>query len=118
MDIMRGHVMNRRLYSVFLAVALAALPSAAAIQQSVKVKSGLISGAAASDPSIEVFKGIPYAAPPVGDLRWRAPRSPAAWQGVRKTDQFSASCVQNIVTERKPWTCLLYTSDAADDLLC
>ncbi len=96
--------MNRRLYKVFLAVALATLPSAAAIQQPVKVKTGLIAGAVSSDSSIAVFKGIPYAAPPVGDLRWRAPRRPAAWQGVRKTDQFSASCVQNIVTERKPWT--------------
>ena len=96
--------MNPRLYNVFLAATLAALPSAAAIQQPIKVKTGLVAGAAASDSSITVFKGIPYAAPPVGDLRWRAPRPPAAWQGVRKTDQFSASCVQNIVTERKPWT--------------
>jgi len=96
--------MNPRLYNVFLAATWAALPSAAAIQQPIKVKTGLVAGAAASDSSITVFKGIPYAAPPVGDLRWRAPRPPAAWQGVRKTDQFSASCVQNIVTERKPWT--------------
>jgi len=96
--------MNRRLYKAFLAATLAALPAAAAIQQPVKVKTGLVAGAAASDSSITVFKGIPYAAPPVGDLRWRAPRAAAAWQGVRKADQFSASCVQNIVTERKPWT--------------
>ncbi len=34
------------------------------------------------------FRGIPYAAPPVGDLRWRAPQPPAAWQGVRKSDTF------------------------------
>src|SRR5260370_25550471 len=96
--------MNRRFYIVFLAATLAALSSSAAIQQPVKVKTGLVAGAVSSDSSIAVFKGIPYATPPVGDLRWRAPRPPAAWQGVRKTDQFSASCVQNIVTERKPWT--------------
>lgn len=96
--------MNRQLCKVFLAAGLMALPSVAAIQGPVKVKTGLVSGAAAGDPSIAVFKGIPYAAPPVGDLRWRAPRPAAAWQGVRKAEQFSASCVQNIVTERKPWT--------------
>ncbi len=96
--------MNRQLSHVFLAMVLAALPSAAAIQQPVKVKSGLISGDISGSSSIAVFKGIPYAAPPVGDLRWRAPRPVAPWQGIRKTDQFSASCVQNIVTERKPWT--------------
>lgn len=96
--------MNRQLCNIFLMVTMTALPSAAAIQQPVKVKTGLVSGTTAGDPSIAVFKGIPYAAPPVGDLRWRAPRPAAAWQGIRKADQFSASCVQNIVTERKPWT--------------
>jgi para-nitrobenzyl esterase len=110
--------MHRRLSHVFLAVALASLPSAAAIQQPVKVKGGLISGNASSDSSIAVFKGIPYAAPPVSDLRWRAPRPPAPWQGIRKTDQFSASCVQNIVTERKPWTFEFMThGDISEDCL-
>src|SRR5579864_1546843 len=95
--------MNRRLSHVFLVV-LGALPSAGAIQQPVKVKGGLIAGDISSGSSIAVFKGIPYAAPPVGDLRWRAPRPLVPWQGIRKADQFSASCIQNIVAERKPWT--------------
>jgi para-nitrobenzyl esterase len=86
--------------SILLALALAAQASFAAI----KVKTGLVSGVPAVDPSITVFKGIPFAAPPVGDLRWRAPRPPAAWTGVRKADRFSASCIQNLATERKPWT--------------
>src|SRR5579862_4605771 len=96
--------MHRRLAHVFLAVALAALPSSAAIRQPVKINAGLISGDILSSSSVAVFKGIPYAAPPVGDLRWRAPRPVVPWQGIRKTDQFSASCIQNIVPERKPWT--------------
>jgi para-nitrobenzyl esterase len=50
------------------------------------------------------FKGIPFAAAPVGDLRWRAPKPVLAWQGVRRADKFSASCVQSVVAERKPWT--------------
>ncbi|MEO8051378.1 MAG: carboxylesterase family protein, partial [Acidobacteriota bacterium] len=96
--------MKRRLFGVLLGIGVTTLPSAAAILQPVKVQSGLISGTAAGDPAVAVFKGVPYAAPPVGNLRWHAPQAPAAWKGVRKGDNFSASCIQNVVTERKPWT--------------
>jgi para-nitrobenzyl esterase len=41
-----------------------------------------------------MFKGIPFAAPPVGDFRWRAPQPVKPWQGVRKADQFGAQCMQ------------------------
>jgi Carboxylesterase family len=40
------------------------------------------------------FKGIPYASPPVGDLRWRDPQAPAPWQGVRKTTAYANACIQ------------------------
>ena len=40
------------------------------------------------------FRGLPYAAPPVGPLRWRAPQPPAPWVGVRKADRFGAACMQ------------------------
>ena len=70
----------------------------------IKTASGLVSGAAGRDASITVFKGIPFAAPPVGALRWHAPMPPAAWPGVRAADTFSPSCIQTIVTEKKPWT--------------
>lgn len=83
---------------------LATLPAAAAINGAVKTESGQVAGIAGRESSITVFKGIPYAAPPVGDLRWRAPAAAAQWNGIRKADQFSDSCVQNIVAERKPWT--------------
>src|SRR5215469_2755528 len=83
---------------------LVSLPLGAVIKQPLKVEGGQISGVPGKDTSILVFKGIPYAAPPVGDLRWRAPKPVLAWQGVRKADQFGNSCIQNIVTERKPWT--------------
>ncbi len=41
-----------------------------------------------------VFKGIPYAAPPVGPLRWHPPQSPASWQGVRDATKFGPACMQ------------------------
>src|SRR5690606_28476699 len=43
---------------------------------------------------VQQFLGIPFAAPPVGDLRWQPPQEPADWQGVRKTTQFGDECAQ------------------------
>jgi para-nitrobenzyl esterase len=76
----------------------------AAVGKAVRVEGGLLSGVSGSDPSVTVFKGVPYAAPPVGDLRWRAPEAPASWDGVRKADQFSANCVQRMRDSLGPWT--------------
>jgi para-nitrobenzyl esterase len=93
--------------AVFVLVALASMaPSAhaAGLGPSVRVAGGLASGAPGRDPAITVFKGLPFAAPPVGDLRWRAPRPVVAWTGVRRADQFGANCMQTIVEEKKPWT--------------
>ncbi|XP_078681167.1 pyrethroid hydrolase Ces2e-like [Branchiostoma floridae x Branchiostoma belcheri] len=56
---------------------------------------------------IFTFKGIPYAAPPVGDLRWRPPQDPAGWTGVRDASQFGNRCPQVIDMEGPPGT-LLY----------
>jgi para-nitrobenzyl esterase len=83
---------------------LLALPLSAAINKPVKVEGGIVAGVPGKDPAITAFKGIPYAATPVGDLRWRAPRPVVPWQGVRKAGEFGASCIQNIAAERKPWT--------------
>jgi para-nitrobenzyl esterase len=81
--------------SLHFAIVLAAiLPLAAAITDPVRVEQGQLSGVPGSDPSVRVFKGIPFAAPPTGDLRWRAPKPAADWPGVRKADQFSATCMQ------------------------
>jgi para-nitrobenzyl esterase len=95
--------MRNILNSVVVAI-MAAGPLAAAIDQPIQVQGGLVAGVPGKDASILTFKGIPFAAPPVGELRWREPRPVAAWNGVRKADKFSASCIQEVSGERKPWT--------------
>lgn len=47
-----------------------------------------------SEGDIDVFRGIQYAAPPIGDLRWAPPAAPAAWDGVRDASAFGPSCIQ------------------------
>jgi len=69
-----------------------------------RVAQGQLAGIASPDGVVVAFKGVPFAAPPIGDLRWRAPRPPASWSGVRKADAYAANCMQNIVDARKPWT--------------
>ena len=71
------------------------LPLSAAITNPVKIDSGLVSGGAGSSPEVRVFKGIPFAAPVLSDLSWRAPQPVAKWDGVRKTDKFAAICANN-----------------------
>jgi para-nitrobenzyl esterase len=97
-------VKPKSLSVVVLAVAGAVIPLAAAIKQPVKVEGGMVSGVPGKDASVTTFKGVPFAAPPVGNLRWREPQPVVAWLGVRQADKFSASCIQNIVAEHKPWT--------------
>ncbi len=64
------------------------------LKDPVRVEQGQLSGIPGSTPEVRVYKGVPFAAPPVGDLRWRAPKPAADWSGVRKADQFSATCMQ------------------------
>lgn len=64
------------------------------LPKTVPVESGLLEGVINSEGTVLAFKGIPYAAPPVGDLRWREPQTPISWKGLRKADQFGAPCMQ------------------------
>lgn len=60
----------------------------------VRVESGALRGVPGNNRMFSVFKGIPYAAPPVGDLRWKAPQPVEPWEGVRVADQYSAIEIQ------------------------
>jgi para-nitrobenzyl esterase len=61
----------------------------------VRTASGVVSGERSPQSSVASFKGIPFAAPPVGDLRWKPPQPVQPWKGIRKADSFAASCVQH-----------------------
>ncbi|MFN0086637.1 MAG: carboxylesterase/lipase family protein [Blastocatellia bacterium] len=102
-----------------LCAALAFAPTRSAADKGmVKVESGALEGAATAS-GIRVFKGIPYASPPVGDLRWRPPQPPAKWGGVRKADRFSDSCMQALRRTGYPWTKeFMVQNDASEDCLC
>ncbi len=63
----------------------------------VKTAGGLVNGVTVADGTIRVFNGIPYAAPPVGELRWRAPQPPQAWEGVRDASTPGPACLQGAV---------------------
>jgi para-nitrobenzyl esterase len=70
----------------------AATAAPAGIAPIVRVGQGEVQGTAAD--GVAVFKGLPFAAPPVGDLRWREPQHAANWPGVRAATAFSATCAQ------------------------
>jgi para-nitrobenzyl esterase len=80
------------LIAIATAVVVAAAQLTAMIPEQVKIDSGLIAGTASGQPSVRVFKGIPFAAPPLGENRWKAPQPVAKWDGVRKADAFGAPC--------------------------
>lgn len=77
--------------------ALALLPSPDAAQSRVKTESGIVAATLNSEGTVRIFKGVPFAAPPVGDLRWKPPQLARAWQGIRPADKFGPACMQTDV---------------------
>jgi para-nitrobenzyl esterase len=89
--------MQRPLFGKALTVAAAAAlgflsPAAAQNRPTVTTEAGVIMGVASGD--VLAFKGIPYAAPPLGDLRWRAPQPVEPWKGVREATELGHVCMQ------------------------
>jgi para-nitrobenzyl esterase len=56
---------------------------------------GKIQGTVTKDKTVRIFKGIPFAAAPIGDLRWKAPQPVQNWKGIKQCKVFSASPMQN-----------------------
>jgi len=62
----------------------------------ITIESGHVKGVFEEDGTVAVFKGIPYAAPPVGELRWKPPQPVKPWKGVRDAKEFSPVCPQDL----------------------
>src|ERR1035438_8664307 len=84
----RQFYMKRFLFLAILASGICAAQTPARV----KVEGGLLQGT--SEDGSTVYRGIPFAAPPVGELRWRAPQPAAKWEGVKPADKFGARCYQ------------------------
>ena len=78
------------------------LPAIAETPAPISTQSGRVSGVLLEkDSNLRVFRGIPYAAPPIGDLRWRAPQPPPKWEGIRVCDTFSKVAPQKLRNKAK-----------------
>ncbi len=89
--IVRTTIRRLALASAMLGVASA---GQAALTGPVKTDAGMLSGTPGKVAGVTAFKGIPFAAPPVGDLRWKAPQPVAKWQGVLPGDRYGKVCIQ------------------------
>jgi len=90
-----------RLASSALAILILAVPLLAT--DPIRTDSGLVSGTPGDNPEVRVYKGIPYAAPPVGDRRWKRPQAPVSWTGIRETKEFSPVCMQTPYPQTSPY---------------
>jgi para-nitrobenzyl esterase len=85
---------------LLLAVCMA---GTALAQDRVKTANGVIESTAAPKDGVRSFKGIPFAQPPVGDLRWREPQPVKNWTGARNADDFGPACMQRLSPGADYW---------------
>jgi len=93
--------MNRVVFTLLTSVL--AGHALATIFAPVQTQNGIVGGSLGKNEKIRVFKGIPYAAPPVGPLRWKEPQPAANWTGVKPANEFAASCPQSLYAETSPY---------------
>jgi para-nitrobenzyl esterase len=101
---------KRSKYAV-LAVGLALASAAATVAQDrVRTRSGTLEGVSEKSSEVRSFKGIPFAQPPVGELRWKPPQQVSSWEGVRRADRFGPRCMQ-----RPVFSDMLFRSDGVSE---
>lgn len=76
--------------------------ASAAPGQDIRLRDGIVRAAPADPDGVIAFKGIPYAAPPVGALRWHAPVPAPPWEGVRDASRFGSRCLSAWTEDREP----------------
>src|SRR5690349_13197157 len=91
MTIMRSSVAKALLF-----MGIASLPAGASPEDRVATAGGIVEGTTGAG-GVRSFKGLPFAEPPVGDLRWKAPQPPGRWEGVRRADRFGPRAMQRAV---------------------
>ena len=94
--------------AVLLTVALAGCRPANPV---LEIEGGKIQGVESSAKGVYVYKGIPFAAPPVGDLRWKEPQPVIPWEGVKVADTFGPGAMQAKHDSSNPWTSEFYWED-------
>src|ERR1700730_3778988 len=97
-------MMNMLAILVIAAIAVAlfdigSLAAQAQEQVQARTEGGLVAGTNSADGKVVIFEGVPFAAPPVGELRWKAPQPVAPWKGLRKATEFGARCMQARIYE-------------------
>jgi para-nitrobenzyl esterase len=80
---------------VIAAIAQMSLAGASRAAEPLHVDGGAIADVARDALGVRAFKGIPYAAPPVGGLRWKPPQAVQAWNGVRSSTEWGPRCMQS-----------------------
>lgn len=93
-----------------LLLVAATIPAWAALNQPIHSVSGALQGTPGKNPVVTVFRGVPYAAPPVGDLRWRPPQPVHAWTSIRQANRFGDICMQNALRPGSFYQVEFYTS--------
>ena len=89
---------SKQFHSIaILIIAASTFTFTASAADNVKIETGVLAGAINADGTVRMFKNVPFAAPPVGQLRWKAPQPAAKWEGVRPADKFGSACMQTDV---------------------
>lgn len=91
-------------YKILLVAVLCGILFTSQAADTLHVEGGKISGTTSADGRISIYKGIPFAAPPVGDLRWKAPQPVKKWNGVRACNQFGPSPMQGDPVPFSMWS--------------
>jgi len=89
--------------------------SQALIDPIVKTQNGLLQGIANESNTVVAFKGVPFAAAPVGDLRWREPQPPYDWEGIRDASKFGPSAMQHLRYSANPHTTEFMVQDSISE---
>jgi para-nitrobenzyl esterase len=101
----------KKLFFIISIISISMLSCIAGENPVLKIEGGKIQGISTKTPGVYVFKGVPYAAPPIGDLRWKSPQPVIPWQGVKVADTYGPAAMQ---TPRQPGS-FYYKEFSTDD---